>query len=395
MRVALFNRSESSRSVPAARRVLTPLIATLCALGSTTVFAFAGDKIEYGPKLGELRKKVLDVKHYVNLQSTTTTRDSGVELKDPTTGAITTWERVVFLDRVEQHANGRPTSFVRNYSALDAGGTAELVIPDPKRADRISKQATTEVSNLLKHDVRFTWVDAEKTWARMYDRLDGEEWMLAAVDGDIDFCSVVPNREVNPGDTWDVPIDRAVSLLAPGGSLALLPKQKKPFPRTVKVGIGGDLGELLEHPEGAIHASYVGKRTVDGVECAVLGVQLQVTSSTDRLATVLEYLGEPELKEPARYLTCVLKLEIQGKGEVLWNLAEKRFQRFEFSGNEKFHLEGSRKFLGEGEVTSSESQLTEFDGTLNLSVTNSAPDAETADPAKKPVVEKKPDEKKN
>lgn len=344
--------------------------------GITLAAVAAADTLQWGPAPQTVRKKTLEVHHYLDLAKTYRSTGDGPTIDEQLSGQLSTWERVVFVDRYDDVSAGRVGRFVRRYHEASSGGTANLAMPGPAGRMRPVKQTDTCATTMVGRDVRFTWVPKDQVYARLWERLDGPEDFLLGVDYDADVAAVLPPREVAVGDTWTVPAERAVSFLAPGGWRYFEPAKATQFSRTHKVGAGGEVAALLAAPTGKIEAKYEGKRSINGREYGVIRVELDVTSSADRREAFESVVPAEEAKDPRRLSSCVVETRYQGVGEVLWDLEARHLHHFQLKGNERVVLRLEKQVVDEADQAAALKQVSELEGTFELQLTDALPDPE-------------------
>lgn len=339
--------------------------------------AFAGETLRYAPREGLVLEKKLTVGHELELVGMGASRDGSPMVQDGTTGWVSSWEKVVMIDDYKKMGAGRADLLVRTFDDLAAGGKATVVFPGANKSG-VNEQQNAAFSSLQKRAIAFTWVESEQGWSRAYDRLEGDEALLAGLEQDADLAAAVPARAVKVGDTWDVAPAAARSFLAPGGALSLDPKKTLPFARTMRTGVGGDLGELLAGATGTIQATYKEDRKVDGVDCAVVEVRIDLQNKLDRTPVFARFAPESDQRDPARLRGCDFTYQVQGKGELLWDLAAGHFRSWEFNGDERFSITVIKHVVDEATTRAIVSQQSDFKGQLKLSLVASAPAAQDA-----------------
>lgn len=330
--------------------------------------------LRFAPSEGTVLSKQLSIQHELQLVMITSARDDMAGVPDGSSGWVSTWEKATFLDQYLKVANGRPELFQRTYSDLGSGGEANIVFPGPKKS-RASKEQTVLFSSLHQRVVDFTWIEGEKDWARAYTKLEGEESLLGNVDADMDLLAALPPGPVKIGDSWDVPVGEINSFLAPGGVLALEPKKTMLFSRTMKIGVGGDVAELLGGAEGKIRATYKEDRTVDGAVCAVIKIEIEARSKTERTHTYRLLSSSVEKSDLGRLRNCDVTYMVRGEGEVLWDLAAGHFRSWAFDGDEHVVVRVDKSVV-DGETDRIViTQNSEFNGKFKLSLTAGPPPA--------------------
>ncbi|MCC6407245.1 MAG: hypothetical protein IT453_08765 [Planctomycetes bacterium] len=355
----------------------------------------SADELVWAPPAKSERKKTLEVHHYLDITKVQKALGDMAPIDDPVSGQIATWERLIWIDRVDAVEGSRVDRFVRKYHELASGGTADLVMPGPAGKPRTVKQSDTCASTMAQREVRFTWVPAEQGYGRLWERLEGPEDFLQHIDHDVDLASALPGKDVNEGDSWSIAPERAVAFLAPGGYRFFEPRQATQFARTHKVGAGGELAAMLDTPQGKITATYKGRRTVDDRACGVIAIELDVTATSDRAEAFESIVPPEEARDPRRLSSCVVESHFKASGEVLWDLEAKRFHRFELKGTESMAMALAKRTVNDADEASVLKQTSTLEGSFQLQLVNAEPDPvappKDAVPGSKPAAgEKKP-----
>lgn len=329
----------------------------------------SGDVLRFAPRPASRWTKKLEIEHQLPVRDMGTAQDDGPVIQQPTGGYVSTWLRAELTETYDQVEGGKVQRFVRVYDDLAGGGKANLVMQGSEQQQQLAEQHSVTFSPLHKRAVAFTWIEAEQGFARMYDSLDGEESLLAEVDFDTAFARLLGGREIALGESWTVPAEVARTLLAPGGTLALEPKVVRQFPRTHKIGVGGDLAEVLQSTVGPVKATFASVRDVDGVRCGVVEIELHVTGKADRVDVARAFVPENERREPAKLKSCNIEVTVKGRGQLLWDLERAHFKSFHFDGDETVSVAMSSQILNEGEVLTTMHQTSSFDGKLKVDFT--------------------------
>lgn len=348
----------------------------------------AGDLLEWCPASGAMFRKTLEVRHYLDLANIHKSIDQGVGIDDSLSGQLATWEQLAWTERIDAVADGRVLGLVRRYDDLASGGTADLALPSPTGPrPRTMKQTDTCTSALIGHDVRFTWVPSEQSYGRLWEKLDGPEEFLRDIDFDLDLVSALPGHAVEAEQTWEIPIERVVAFLSPGGNRFFEPRNQDPFARTHRVGAGGEFAALLRAPTGQITATYRGRRTVEGRECGVIALHLEVRSSADRMSAFDSIKPPAEATEPRQLTACTVEVDCKANGEIVWDLEAKRARHYGLEGIETVTMRVSKQAVGADDKASTLHEVTRLEGTFKVDLVN-------AD-APPPPADGTPGEKKN
>jgi hypothetical protein len=190
--------------------------------------------------------------------------------------------------------------------------------------------------------VVFTWVEEEQGYGRYFDAKEGRESQLPGLAEDLDLRALLPDGEVEPGSRWSVDLYALRDILGPGGNFHFRdPENPDPMLlRTLKAGVGMSLyGYLTESATGGATVEFLGVEERAGVRVAVLKLDAEVQTLRDRTQFARENASKEERVAGVEQLGVHISLGLRGTGEVLWNLAEGRVERFEFSAEEEVGMQ--------------------------------------------------------
>jgi hypothetical protein len=324
----------------------------------------AAVELRYDVAPGSVLRRDLLVKHEIQLDGVTFTRAGESPVRQDMPGWTSTFVKVTVDDTIGEVSGGLPRKLRRTWVDLGAQGTLQLAAAPgrPKFEDRAVLS-----SPLRERRVDFTWIEDESAWARLWVRDDAEEFWLAEMRGDMDALGLLPAAAVAPGDEWELSMETVRSLLAPGGNHLITPRTTNLFGRTMEVGIGGDLSEVLG-PDlaGSARATFEGLREVDGERVAVLRLSVEgLRSINDR--TDLWRLSAPaeERNEVAHLVSTLIEYGLDARGEALWSLERGHLHSLTLAGEEVFML-AVTKFGGPVTQPHETVQQSSFHGTLEL-----------------------------
>ncbi len=214
-------------------------------------------------------------------------------------------------------ADGKPTDFARSFDTFRVWSESS----DGEATD-------DEMDELVGKTARFVWNEEEGEYTRTFvddEEADAETLDLVAVD--MDLRALLPDAEVEDGDSWVVTGLPVFLVLAPGFDL--------------EVALGDMSGELFEDvPEGVVDqmrstlegveatCTYTGSADQDGASVAVIEFACTIDET---IAFGPEALGSDagmEMEDGG--LELIIELEI--KGECLWNTGDGHFSAFETEG---------------------------------------------------------------
>jgi hypothetical protein len=214
--------------------------------------------------------------------------------EEPPDFSLSFLERIVVSDELVSVADGRPTELVRTFEEL---------LQESTYTSGEEELETTAGSELEGRELRFTW-DSE---AEEYDieAADGEEldeerteWLIE----DMDLRALLPGQEVEPGDEWELEPELYLAFMWPGGLLDFREEgQEESGDATSR--------QTIERLEGTGQARLLELREEDGLELAVIEVELEITTGSADSQEVEG--GELELE---------VEIERTITGTILWDI---------------------------------------------------------------------------
>ncbi len=329
------------------------------------------ESVRFAPAPDLVLEKTLTINHELALDLVGSSRSGAPVVKEDLTGWVTTWFKVAVLDRYQECGDGLPLRLERTYTDLGGGGKVTLQRGQQRRQ---SEERAVAASPLRDRRVEFTWIPAERDWARAWLRDDAEESWLAGLRGDIDLLMLLPQGPVAPGETWEPPIEAARAVLAPGGNHLITPSKGNPLGRSIEVGVGGDYAEVLG-PElaGRMLARFTGTREEDGRRLAVIEVEIQgLRSLAERDEIWRISMPAEEKKERARLLSVLLEYTLDAEGELLWDLEAGHFRSVQLSGKESYAISVAKE-ANDGQSTFERTGLSAYSGTMTLKLASAPP----------------------
>ena len=241
-------------------------------------------------------------------------------------------------------------SVVDRYAALTETGVSEL----RRSFDSIAMSSTRMETNALTERPRALAIEMESPFegrvvvfradegAELKPTLEGDgaalaDELLAGLSEDTDLrLFLPPSAEVAEGTRWAIDPQALANVLAPAGDLrfeaqpsAALPGDAQAPPNPGSSPLDGWVsGEV----EGAVLATFANTSTVEGQACAVIQIEIDLSSTRDTTESAREKFASvpmPEGGDMALTLdfseaVCVL----QGEGELVWELEAGRFRSF-------------------------------------------------------------------
>lgn len=255
--------------------------------------------------------------------------------------SMTNTTSVTVTDEYVEMAEGRPAKLKRTFDAI---GNESIV--DVSMMGEGETQETALSSELEGAEVVFTWdTEAGEFVASYADEEDGRDPdLLLGLEEDMDLRALLPGREVEVGESWDIPVEAFISLVMPGGSLGLEPEGMEDFEAEMDMGQMEDLmNSLMEDYadamdslfDGERKATYQGMREVEGANLAVIELTLDtdgvldfseiIMDMMDRMGDVMDMPMEADMAISG----ADLMLTLEGGGELLWDARRGIFRSME------------------------------------------------------------------
>ncbi len=227
--------------------------------------------------------------------------------------------RLVVTDTIEKAVEGRATAFRREFEEISETNTSHMSMPMMDPMD----EEVEESSELTGKTVVFR--EGEEGFEASFpeDR-GGDEELLEGLAARLDLALLLPEEEVEEGDTWYVDLEVFEILQDPGGDLHLEADEGAGGPG----GLGMMVVENEERaePEGELLAEYLGQREEDGRELAAIQLTVDLATFQD-LTDLMAEMSEGELPDDAPPEAIMPEIEsaemertYEGEGLVLWDL---------------------------------------------------------------------------
>lgn len=351
-----------------------------------------GERLAFAVTPGVKLAKRLRANHELQVERMGMTRDDGPFLSDGSGGWISTNQRLDFVDEYVACDTLRPTRLVRNFLDLEIAAKATIT----RGSNQQLEERSTSTSQLRYRGITFTWLESEQDWSRHFSRVEGDEEVLLPVRGEADLLALLPGREVEIGDTWEIEPGRMREVLAPGGEHSLFPTSGNLFGRLVELGVGGDFADFLTRDcAGVVTATFKGVReitlaadaaagaddanagagspaaatTTKTVRVGVVELALELASVTDRTQLYFKAMPDTERREQTRLESVPFEYTLSGRGELLWDLAGGHFHSLSITGQESFDAQVIKtQFVG-GREQFKYAQQSRYSGTLNFELT--------------------------
>jgi len=294
--------------------------------------------------------------------------------------SMTNTTSVTVTDEYVEMAEGRPAKLKRTFDAI---GNETLV--DVAMMGEGETQETAMTSRLEGAEVVFTWDTEAGEFVASYadEEDDRDPEMLRGLEEDMDLRSLLPGREVEVGESWDIPLDAFFSLILPGGNLALEPEGGMGEMEDVDM---GQINELMDSMmadyadsmesllDGERKATYQGMREVEGGKLAVITLTIDtdgVLDFSDMIMDMMDRVGdisEMPMEFDMAIAAADLMLTVEGEGELLWDARRGIFRSMELEVDMSMGMEMAMDMDMGGESATMDMAV-EFSGEMQSSFT--------------------------
>jgi hypothetical protein len=252
---------------------------------------------------------------------------------------MSTTIKMVVTDTYEELEEGRPAVLHRFFDTLSTEGdvSTEMV------GMGAMEQELSGTSELEGTNVVFSWdTDSEEFDVAFAEGEESDEDLLEGLDEDMDLRLLLPSGAVSEGDSWRVDNERLASMLAPGGDLKIIPDMPEDMGgmgMNMNPGQGGmDMASMLGEVDGSVMATYQGSREVDGARVGSIKITIAISASNDITDMLQAATEEAEVPEnfgdmDISYDYADVEFELEGEGELLWNLDAGHLHQFELEGD--------------------------------------------------------------
>ena len=323
---------------------------SLLALALTpALFAFGlrGDALSFHPEAGSEVEKTCSMTGSLYIDDIMITAD-GEQLPAEMFGEALDQAMEVELvmgvtDQYVKSADGKPMVLLRTFNeistALSAGG----------------EEGDSEEPEMVGSTVKFTWNEEDEEYELSYEDGDGDSDDLDGLDVDMDFLCLLPDDEVDVGDTWEVAGEHVATLFFPGG-----------FPTGGGEGEGEEMFDMAGDSMGAqmeealedfvVECTYKGDDEDGGV---VIGLEYEGELSMDlsdlaMQALEMQDMGEMEMDAD---ITISMDFELEGEGMLTWDMKAGHAKAFEMSAELIMLLDASADIEAMGESHTAEATV--------------------------------------
>ncbi|MCC7015006.1 MAG: hypothetical protein IT454_20755 [Planctomycetes bacterium] len=256
---------------------------------------------------------------------------------------IVSKDHLVFVDHYRALADGRPTSLVRTFEALESSESQK------QSFDGEGDESTTDKESKLEgKSVLFQWNEEQSEFAVSFHEDEGDAELLTELVEDTDLRAFLPGKSVAAGDSWPVEARAFDAILSPGGDLALLSGEEADDSEEVD-------DQLDQNLSGEIKVTFVETRDEAGTRVAVLHVEAELATHSESTS---EEDGESSVE--------TYRIELDVEGDILWDLAHGRPWSYAIEGKSQVVVETKSEVALE-DTQLSMSQTLRFEGKYSAS----------------------------
>lgn len=242
-------------------------------------------------------------------------------------------EMLEIVDEYGAPQDGKPSKVLRKYEKAQREERQHMTVPGSEEGKDENKDKTSELEG---KQVTFTLKDGEYTAAHVGE--GGDASLLEKLEEDMDLRDLLPGKEVAPGDSWKLSTVKVLKAFSPGGSNGFKKDEDDE-----------DDDDLFENMKGETEATFKEVREDGGHKYAVIELAITGDSSGPK-----KFEGEDG----------TMGIDVELAGEVLWDLAAKRFHSFDVQGDVTMLMEFTQEIDGGGQMMELEMKI-EMKGKLH------------------------------
>jgi hypothetical protein len=343
-----------------------PVVSGLLALD------WPGSRVKFAPAEGSSSVKTFENKGEFTLDNMSMTMNGNEMPSMEVDMTVSSDQKVVVTDEYVSNRDGSPKKLKRRFDDL-ANDTAVAFKMEMMGQSQNNDKNIKSKSELSGKTVVFTWDDESKEYKRAFEPAEEGGDLLEKLDEDMDLRALLPQSEVKAGDEWDIDVKSLVTILAPGGNMQFKPEGEEAdddMGMGNMAGMGSMSDFLSEMLEGEAKGKFEGERDADGQKLAVIHVSIKIKSAKDMTEIVAEQMKKgktPPGVESMSFDSMDIEFELEGEGELLWDLSKGRAHSFELSGPAHMNMDMAMKLTAGGQSLSLEQSM-QMSGTTNLSV---------------------------
>lgn len=313
--------------------------------------------------------KTFEVKADLNLEDMTVSGAGGMMPEMEMTMAVN--YKVTVSDEYQKVDGGSVRKLKRTFDdiASEVNTSMKMEIMGQSRDQDMNASAESELES---KSILFTWDAEKKEFKLAFDPAGGDEELLKGAREDMDLRALLPDAEVKEGEEWQLDPKELVDVLAPGGNLALKPKEGGEAGAGMGASGMENMADMFgEDVEGKATAKFTGMREVDGKQMAVVKLSFDLKAKTDMTEKIKEQMAKEDLPPELTKMEfdhMDIEYALQAEGELLWNVAGGHFHSLELSGTTTFKSDQAMSIEVQGKSMNIEQSM-EFAGTTSFNAT--------------------------
>lgn len=265
-----------------------------------------------------------------------TIKVNGVEQKQPNDVemSMSMHTRIALTDEILVVEGGRVLKYQRTFDDLAGDGNMTMDMGAMGNNTRDVKL----VSDLEGQVVVFEWSAETNAFVPRFAKEGGKKELLASLVEDFDLRGFLPGREVAQGDGWDVDVGVLRNVLAPANGLSMHPDDAKADAAQENMPQNMDFNALFQDSAArTLRAAFQGVRDVDGRRVAAIALSGKVHAIHDATEDSRRGVAKRgDSKDLAPDLQkVVVDVEIELRGELLWDLDGGHAQSLRLNGTER------------------------------------------------------------
>lgn len=247
-------------------------------------------------------------------------------------------------------SNGKIEKLTRTYDVISMTNDTDVDMQVMKNSTSVKGTSPLESKS-----IEFDWNPEEDAYDVSYaEGEDGDGDLLDGLDVDLDLAGLLPAEELEVGESYEIDPAELVNVLSPGGDMKLEMEVEGEA-----IGMGaqspeqsGDMREYFEQGvEGDVTGTFKEMRAVEGVEVAVIELDVAIESVAD-LAEQAAEMGSgmpPSMNVEIGKLD--MSLEYEGAGELLWNVAAGHIHSLTLSADMAVTMDMAMTIENQGEMS--------------------------------------------
>jgi len=346
------------------------LAAPLLLLPALQALRPSAGKLRFAPAAGTKLTRTFENKAEFSLDGFTLKMNGqDSPMKPEIEMTMTQSQKVVVSDEFVKVGEGAPKVLRRKFDDLGSQMAVDSKI-EMMGQTQDQNHSGKGASELTGKTVVFTWDEEAKSFKTAFDPAEDKAELLKGLREDMDLRVLLPKSEVKVGDEWDVEPSDLVGVISPGGELKIKPEEKagaeSPMGMGDMSGMSSMSDWLGEAMTGKAKAKFTGMREVSGHSYAVISLEVKVKGSkdmTDGVKAAIEKQAQEGMTMETKSVD--VEFEIQGQGELLWDMEANYAHSFEFSGPASFRMDIAMNIEVQGQKMEIEQGM-ELSGTMAL-----------------------------